>query len=166
MITSQPISAPNNNYQWLPLPSSLPQMMTSSYYVHVCEQARWARSAGNSAIENLCITIIIIYHSQFQLQAVTSGPPSFHAPKAKLDRSQPVLGGYDTPNCSRGVSQGCSQQSLTEVDMWLKWTCNWSGHIDHLKADGVCGKSPQWLHPRHTQPLPAISESMTQQSEN
>ena len=30
------------------------------YYVHVCEQARWARSAGNSAIENLCIIITII----------------------------------------------------------------------------------------------------------
>ena len=30
------------------------------YYVHVCKQARWARSAGNSAIENLCIIIIII----------------------------------------------------------------------------------------------------------
>ena len=30
------------------------------YYVHVCEQARWARSAGNSAIEKLCIIIIII----------------------------------------------------------------------------------------------------------
>ena len=29
-------------------------------YVHVCEQARWARSAENSAIENLCIIIIII----------------------------------------------------------------------------------------------------------
>ena len=28
------------------------------YYVHVCEQERWARSAGNSAIENLCIIII------------------------------------------------------------------------------------------------------------
>ena len=27
------------------------------YYVHVCEQARWARSAGNSAIENLGIII-------------------------------------------------------------------------------------------------------------
>ena len=30
------------------------------YYVHVCEQAHWARTAGNSAIENLCIIIIII----------------------------------------------------------------------------------------------------------
>ena len=30
------------------------------YYVHVCEQARWARSAGNSAIEILRIFIIII----------------------------------------------------------------------------------------------------------
>ena len=29
-------------------------------YVHVCEQARWARSAGNSAMEYLCIIIIII----------------------------------------------------------------------------------------------------------
>ena len=33
------------------------------YYVHVCEQARWARSAGNSAIENLCIIIIINMHN-------------------------------------------------------------------------------------------------------
>ena len=31
------------------------------YYVHVCEQARWARSAGNSAIENLCIIIYYYY---------------------------------------------------------------------------------------------------------
>ena len=30
------------------------------YYVHVCERVRWARSAGNSAIENLCIIIIIM----------------------------------------------------------------------------------------------------------
>ena len=32
------------------------------YYVHVCEQARWARSVGNSTIENtyVCIIIIII----------------------------------------------------------------------------------------------------------
>ena len=30
------------------------------YYVHVCEQVRLARSAGNSAIENLCIIIIRI----------------------------------------------------------------------------------------------------------
>ncbi len=29
------------------------------YYVHVCKQARWARSVGNSAIENWCIIIII-----------------------------------------------------------------------------------------------------------
>ena len=31
------------------------------YYVPVCEQERWARSAGNSAIEKLCIIIIIYY---------------------------------------------------------------------------------------------------------
>ena len=30
------------------------------YYVHVCEQACWARSAGNSAIENLCIIITLM----------------------------------------------------------------------------------------------------------
>ena len=36
------------------------------YYVHVCEQARLARSVGNSAIENLCI-IIYYYSVQFQL---------------------------------------------------------------------------------------------------
>ena len=31
------------------------------YYVHVCEQARWARSAGNSAIENVCIIYFIMW---------------------------------------------------------------------------------------------------------
>ena len=30
------------------------------YYVQVCEKARWARSAGNSATENVCIIIIVI----------------------------------------------------------------------------------------------------------
>ena len=30
------------------------------YYVHVCEQARRARSVGNSAIVNVCIIIIFI----------------------------------------------------------------------------------------------------------
>ena len=30
------------------------------YYVHVCEQARRARSVGNSAREKNCIIIIII----------------------------------------------------------------------------------------------------------
>ena len=29
----------------------------NDYYVHVCEQARWARSAGNSAIDNVCFII-------------------------------------------------------------------------------------------------------------
>ena len=32
------------------------------YYVHVCEQAHWARSVGNSAIENLCIIIITLLY--------------------------------------------------------------------------------------------------------
>ena len=30
------------------------------YYVHVFEQARWARSAGNSVMKNWCIIIIIM----------------------------------------------------------------------------------------------------------
>ena len=37
------------------------------YYVHVCEQARWACSAGNSAIENLCIIIIIYWPKSYIL---------------------------------------------------------------------------------------------------
>ena len=28
--------------------------------VHVCEEVHWARSAGNSAIENVCIVITFI----------------------------------------------------------------------------------------------------------
>ena len=31
--------------------------VNSIYYIHVCEQARWPRSAGNRAIENLYIII-------------------------------------------------------------------------------------------------------------
>ena len=34
--------------------------VNGTYYVHVCEQARWAHAAGTSAIENLCIIIINI----------------------------------------------------------------------------------------------------------
>ena len=29
------------------------------YYAHVCEQARWVRSAGSSAIENVCIIYLL-----------------------------------------------------------------------------------------------------------
>ena len=37
-------------------------------YIHVCEQAHWARSAGNSAIEHLCIIIIkILYRHHIYL---------------------------------------------------------------------------------------------------
>ena len=36
-------------------------MTLRDYYGHVCEQARWARSAGNSAIENVCIIITITH---------------------------------------------------------------------------------------------------------
>ena len=42
------------------------------YYVHVCEQARWARSAGTSAIENVCIIIIIFMEIN---SAFSSVPP-------------------------------------------------------------------------------------------
>ena len=39
-------------------------------YVNVCKQARWARSAGNSDIEHLCIIIIKI---SFSVHAERSG---------------------------------------------------------------------------------------------
>ena len=42
------------------------------YYVQVCEQARWARSAGNSAIENVCIIIIINLNASNQLSCCFS----------------------------------------------------------------------------------------------
>ena len=42
------------------------------YYVHVCEQARGARSVGNSAIENLCIIIIIYFLTALILAIVVS----------------------------------------------------------------------------------------------
>ena len=38
------------------------------YYVHVCEQACWARSAGNSAVENLCVIIIILLINLLQVK--------------------------------------------------------------------------------------------------
>ena len=39
--------------------------MAYNYYAHVCEQARWARSAGNSAIEDACIVIFMSQHPLF-----------------------------------------------------------------------------------------------------
>ena len=49
------------------------------YYAHVCEQTRWARSAGNSAIENLYIIIHRFYISLFSALELTqlclSPPP-------------------------------------------------------------------------------------------
>ena len=44
------------------------------YYVHVCEQTRWAHSAGNNVIENLCI-IIINPNFNLQHQSMWSLPP-------------------------------------------------------------------------------------------
>jgi len=57
------------------------------YYVHVCEQARWARSAGNSAIENLCF-IIIIYPSKTKTDetyATKTKTDQTYATKTKTD---------------------------------------------------------------------------------
>ena len=55
-------------------------------YVHVCEQARWARSAGNSAIENLCIIIIIkeVGHGQGKRRSVGNTAPAALAVTTKL----------------------------------------------------------------------------------
>ena len=36
------------------------------YYVHVCEQARWARSVGNSAIENLCVFLVFVFFNTYK----------------------------------------------------------------------------------------------------
>ena len=33
------------------------------YYVHACEQARWARSAGNSAIEMYVLLLLKLWSS-------------------------------------------------------------------------------------------------------
>ena len=37
-------------------------------YVHVCEQVRWARAAGNNAIENVCIIIKMVETTQAEGQ--------------------------------------------------------------------------------------------------
>ena len=44
------------------------------YYVHVCEQVRWACSAGNSAIENLCIIIIPSEYTELCVALTALGP--------------------------------------------------------------------------------------------
>ena len=60
------------------------------YYVHVCEQARWARSAGNSAIENICIIIIIInWRSVMRTGCYFVWPvPPPHKKKKKKERKK------------------------------------------------------------------------------
>ena len=45
------------------------------YYVHVYEQARWARSAGNSAIEN----VYIIIYEQLPHTLVNYVPPQYNS---------------------------------------------------------------------------------------
>jgi len=42
------------------------------YYVHVCEQAHWARSVGNSAIENLCFFLVCFLHIQTNTPKTTT----------------------------------------------------------------------------------------------
>ena len=59
------------------------------YYVHVCEQARWARTAGNSAIENLCIIIIIITEAKNQLHSNTT--QTCYRPVVKSTRPESVM---------------------------------------------------------------------------
>ena len=62
------------------------------YYVHVCEQARWARSAGNNAIENVCI--IIIYYNYVWLCIVTLDQTcvlGFHRFLASVESTQSML---------------------------------------------------------------------------
>ena len=66
------------------------------YYVHVCEQARWARSAGNSAIENLCI-IFNTLESRF-------GAPIIPSPVENWLLSFP-------PSLSLSLIGGCQQQA-------------------------------------------------------
>ena len=51
-------------------------------YVHVCEQARWARSAGNSAIDNL-------YTIQSADEALVANK-AIDPDRADLDRVSPM----------------------------------------------------------------------------
>ena len=62
--------------------------VNSIYYVHVCEEARWARSAGNSAIESLCIIIIIVNAMKMGLvscRAHLAKAEGFVISRSKLD---------------------------------------------------------------------------------
>ena len=46
-------------------------LVNGIYYVHVCEQACWARSAGNSTIENLYIILILFLFLSVKLMGHT-----------------------------------------------------------------------------------------------
>ena len=49
-------------------------------YMYACEQARWARSTGNSAIENLCIIIIYYLCLWAPSSAISSSPGKMTPP--------------------------------------------------------------------------------------
>ena len=62
--------------------------VNSIYYAHVCEQARWAHSAGNSAIENISIIIIIVNAMKMGLvscRAHLAKAEGFVISRSKLD---------------------------------------------------------------------------------
>ena len=67
-------------------------------YMYV-NKARWARSAGNSAIENLCLIIIIIYYSEISPE-VTLRPPSTSCAKDYKGHSLVQITFTEPPNMS------------------------------------------------------------------
>ena len=96
------------------------------YYVHVCEQARWARSAGNSAIENLCIIIIIIITNSLY-QSVLLKLAATHwlmvSTQAPTSRTSLMMCKYNLSNVSAILGQRTRSVFLCRVTLcgssWL-----------------------------------------------
>ena len=90
------------------------------YYVHVCEQARWARSAGNSAIEKLTevtkqnkdmksqiddlrkyISVIKTGLAKQQTPAITAPQPNHTDRDARTTRDSPPIRSISTRSSPR-----------------------------------------------------------------
>ena len=51
------------------------------YHAHVCEQSLWARSAGNSATENVCIIITVLGSTHSHISDLMASKPAQHLHK-------------------------------------------------------------------------------------
>ena len=86
------------------------------YYADVCEQARWARSAGNSDIEDLCIIINRADNSHRFSALHSTTTPDVNTSDYSLKLISSII---DVKTASSAGSPGCTLSARTTVNTSL-----------------------------------------------